>query len=219
MKKRKIIIGDVHGCFDELKLLLDKINFNNENDELIFLGDLINKGPLSIEVLKFVKSNAHRSIIGNHELGFLRATDNDKYMVKGFLKLKEELGAELDEYVGWLRSLPLYIEEDDFIAIHGGLQPAIALESQKPEVATRIRTWDGSGQDMNDLNNPPWYEFYKGSKLVVYGHWAAEGLKIRKNTIGLDSGCVWGGKLSCLILPERNIVSVEALKMYRDPTP
>ncbi len=215
--KRKILIGDVHGCFEELKLLLKKIDYIALQDELIFLGDLINKGPHSVEVLQFVKEGGHRTILGNHELGFLRAIDNEKYMVKGFLKLKDELGPRCEEYVEWIRALPLYIEDDDFIAIHGGLEPEVRLENQDPRIATRIRTWDGSGEDMNDESNPAWYEFYKDKKLVVFGHWAARGLIVRDNAIGLDTGCVWGGELSCLILPEKKIESIRALKMYRDP--
>jgi len=214
---RQIIIGDIHGCFDELVTLLEKVKFNKEEDELIFLGDLINKGPYSVKVLEFVKGNGYRSILGNHEMGFLRALDNDKYMKGGFLKIKNELGAQLDEYAQWIRELPLYIEEKDFIAIHGGLEPGVELQKQRPEIATRIRTWDGTGEDMNDFNNPAWYELYKDKKLVVFGHWAARGLIIRDNAIGLDTGCVWGGELSALILPAREVISVPAQKMYRDP--
>ncbi len=216
--KRRILIGDVHGCYDELMLLLEKVKYSKGKDELIFLGDLINKGPHSVAVLKFVKENGHRTILGNHELGFLRALDHEKFMGRGFLKLKNELGGDLQEYGDWMRTLPLYIEEDDFIAIHGGLEPGVALADQKAIIATRIRTWDGRGEDLNDLDNPAWYDLYKEKKLVVYGHWAAQGLNIRDNVIGLDSGCVWGGELSCLVMPEREVLSVSAKKMYRDPS-
>ena len=215
--KRQIVIGDVHGCFEELKLLLEKVKYNSQHDELIFLGDLINKGPQSVEVLKFVKKGNHRSIVGNHELGFLRAQVDESFLNKGFLKLTEELGSDLEEYVEWIKSLPLYIEEDNFIAIHGGLEPGVALSDQDPRIATRIRTWDGKGEDLNDESNPAWYELYKGEKLILFGHWAARGLVVKENVIGLDTGCVWGGELSCLILPEKKIESVRALKMYRDP--
>lgn len=213
---RKILIGDVHGCFEELILLLEKIKFTEE-DELIFLGDIINKGPYSLKVLEFVKDNGHPCILGNHEMGFLRAIDDDKYMKGGFLKIREELGSRLDEYVQWMRELPLYIEDEDYIAIHGGLEPGVSLGQQSAAIATRIRTWDGSGQDMNNSSNPAWYELYKGKKLVVFGHWAARGLIVRDNAIGLDTGCVWGRELSALILPERKVVSVPAQKIYQDP--
>lgn len=215
--KRQIIIGDVHGCFEELKELLDKVKFNSSEDELIFLGDLINKGPDSVKVLEFVKKGNHRSILGNHELGFLKAQEGGKYRSGGNLKLIEQLGTHLDEYVQWMKELPLYIEEESFIAIHGGLEPDVELEKQRPEIATRIRYWDGVGEDMNNDSHSPWFEYYKGEKLVIFGHWAALGLVVRENVIGLDTGCVWGGDLSALILPAGEIVSVSAKRMYKDP--
>lgn len=214
---RTIIIGDVHGCFVELMELLEKAKFDQSEDKLIFLGDLINKGPDSVKVLKFVKEGGHSSIVGNHELGLLRAASNETYMVRGFLKLKEELGAEFDDYISWIKTFPLYIETDNFICIHGGLEPEVSIEKQRAEMATRIRTWDGTGDDLKDESNPPWYDFYKGEKIIVYGHWAAQGLIVRENTIGLDTGCVWGGDLSALILPDGEILSVSAKKMYKDP--
>ncbi len=216
--KRQIIIGDVHGCFEELMQLLEKIKFDVSSDELIFLGDLINKGPFSVKVLEFVKEGGHKSILGNHELGFLRALNQAEYMTGGFLKLAQELRGQISEYQKWLEQLPLYIEEDHFIAIHGGLEPNVALNKQTAKIATRIRTWDGKGDDLNNPDNPAWYEFYKKDKLVVFGHWAANGLVLRENAIGLDTGCVWGGELSCLILPERKVESVKAKSVYRIAT-
>ncbi len=215
--KRQIIIGDVHGCYEELMELVDKVNFNAQTDELIFLGDLINKGPSSVKVLEFVKNGGHKSILGNHELGFLKALDYAQYMTGGFLKLAEELKGELSEYQKWLAQLPLYIEDDLFIAIHGGLEPGVPLNMQRAQVATRIRTWDGIGDDLNNPANPAWYELYKEDKLVVFGHWAAKGLIRRENAIGLDTGCVWGGELSCLILPEKKVQSIKAKRVYQIP--
>ena len=77
-----------------------------------------------------------------------------------------------------------------------------------------IRTWDGKGEDVNNKSHPPWHSFYKKKKLVIYGHWAEQGLREGKNTIGLDSGCVYGGKLSGVFLPERRIEQTPALKNY-----
>lgn len=214
MKERTIIVGDVHGCLDELKTLLKNAQFDPTKDRLIFLGDLINKGPDSVGVVTFVKDNAFECIMGNHELGFLKSLEDPAYFNKGFKKFYEDLGDQRDEVILWLKKLPLFIEGKDFICIHGGLEPNVSLKNQKKEVATRIRTW---GQKLNEEGATPWYEFYKEEKLIVYGHWAAQGLLVRDNTIGLDSGCVWGGALSALLLPQREIIQVKAFEQYSIP--
>lgn len=215
--QRIIFIGDVHGCFEELKLLLKKVKFQEGEDRLIFLGDLINKGPYSKEVVEFVRSGKHECLMGNHELGFLRSLEDEAFFKKGFKKFYEDLGKERDEVIEWINNLPLYIEEDDFLCVHGGLVPGIPLNKQKPRVMTRIRTWGGDEDELNDPDNPPWHSLYHGKKTVIYGHWAMQGYHKTKNTICLDSGCVWGGSLTGLIWPECKAVHIPALKQYKEP--
>ena len=77
-----------------------------------------------------------------------------------------------------------------------------------------IRTWDEKGEDIKSDFNPAWYSYYKNKKTVIYGHWANQGLNVRENTIGLDTGCVYGYKLSGVLFPERKILQVSALKTY-----
>lgn len=214
--ERVILIGDVHGCFDELIALLDKVHFNDKSDRLIFLGDIINKGPKSVEVINFVMSGGHECVRGNHEQGFLNAlnSDSDVKLSGGFKQLALALGKDLSTVAKWMDGLPYYIEEEDFIALHAGLAPDIALEQQSSATLTTIRTWDGVGKDLNNEEDPPWFEFYKSKKLVVFGHWAKKGLVERDNSIGLDTGCVWGGQLSALLLPQRKVISIDAFKTY-----
>jgi bis(5'-nucleosyl)-tetraphosphatase (symmetrical) len=212
---RTILIGDVHGCSEELAELLKAVSFDDKSDRLILLGDAINKGPDSLGVLHLIRDNKAECLMGNHELGFLNWLEaNIPLGRSGFDRVKEQLGEELLTWVGWMKQLPLFIEGADFLAVHGGLVPGVALNEMSARMLTRIRTWDGKGEDINNPNNPAWYEFYHEKKLVVYGHWAARGLNVRANTIGLDSGCVWGGHLSALILPEKKIVQVKAKKTY-----
>jgi diadenosine tetraphosphatase ApaH/serine/threonine PP2A family protein phosphatase len=213
-KKRTILIGDIHGCFDELMALLKKINFNKEQDRLILLGDIINKGPKSVEVIFFAKENNIECIKGNHEQGFLDALNGLRSLTGGFKKLATELGPRLNLVKDWLESLPFYIEEKDFIAVHAGLAPRVALKNQSPDILTRIRTWDGAGVSLNSEEDPAWFELYKNKKLVVFGHWASMGLVNRENCIGLDTGCVWGGELSALVLPNKEVISVAAYETY-----
>lgn len=216
-KERTIIVGDVHGCFEELKELLKLCDFKPNEDRLIFLGDLINKGPYSREVVHFVMEGGHECIAGNHERGFLRSLEDQTFFKKGFKKFYEcyEDESERERVISWMRSLPLYIEDEGFICIHGGLEPGVSLKDQKPEIATRIRTWGGNPEDLDNDKDPAWYSYYKGEKLVVFGHWAMRGLVQKEKVIGLDTGCVWGGALSALILPERKILSVKAKRVYK----
>lgn len=210
---RKLFIGDVHGCIEELTELLTLLNLKS-NDQLYFVGDLINKGPDSRSVLQLAKD--HHSIIvkGNHELGLLHSYE---HQTEGFSQVKENLGGELDDWCEWIRSWPLYIEEEQFIMVHAGLSPQVHPKDEKISILTRIRTWDGIGEDLNDPNNPPWFDFYQGDKKIIFGHWAQRGLVRRKNVIGLDTGCVWGGSLTAYDLELDKIYQVHAKKQYKTP--
>ena len=210
--KKTFIVGDVHGCFKEFLSLLKKAHYSTKTHRLILVGDIINRGPYSLEMLKWVKKEGARLVRGNHEQSFLcGAKDNLSPALK---KLKKDMKQSLNPWLKWLSNLPFYIEEESFFVVHAGLVPGEHPKCSDPHFLMNIRTWDGKGQDIKSANNPPWHSYYKGSKLVIYGHWASQGLKVKKNSIGLDSGCVYGHKLSGILLPEREIVQVSALKTY-----
>ena len=213
-KKKPLIIGDIHGCYFEFLQLLEKTGYSKTKHRLILLGDLINRGPHSFKVLKWARDNKAEIIMGNHERGFLKGIKKEASLNALFVELKEQMGEELQYWTDWIASWPYFIEDRDFIVVHGGLVPGESPQNSDSRLLANIRTWDGRGIHLTDESNPPWYEFYKGKKLVVYGHWAKQGLKIRENTIGLDSGCVYGQKLSALLLPERKIFQVSAQKNY-----
>lgn len=215
-ESRTLIVGDVHGCFDELMELLKKVSYDAQNDRLIFVGDLINKGPKSLDVMRWVKKSHAEVLLGNHELGFINYLKNPDPKYSSFVKLEKEMGSEVAEWAAWITSFPLYIEEENFIVVHGGIVPNLSLHRSPPHLLTRIRTWDGKGEDLYNNDDPPWYDFYKDEKLVVYGHWAGKGLNIRDNTIGIDTGCCWGKKLSLLHLETREIIQVQAKEAYAD---
>lgn len=213
VQSKTFIIGDVHGCSEELDDLLKILN-PSAQDSLIFIGDLIHKGPDSKGVIERVRSLKAQCLMGNHELRFLKSVRDSSSDNLETHKLKIELGLELNRVVSWMESLPSYIETDNFIAVHAGLIPGLKPQESKIKDLATIRTWDGVGLDLQNPLNPPWFEFYKDSKLVVYGHWARRGLNLQKNVIGLDSGCVYGRQLTALVLPERKIVQVPARKVY-----
>ncbi|MBS9783920.1 hypothetical protein KGV55_01070, partial [Candidatus Gracilibacteria bacterium] len=87
---------------------------------------------------------------------------------------------------------------------HGGVHPEYGLDTP-PEIATTIR---------NEYNGKPWYEYYKGEKPIIYGHWSVDGLRIRKNTIGLDTGCCFGGHLTAYCFETGDFWQVRAIDLY-----
>lgn len=118
-------IGDIQGCFDDLLRLLDTISFNEHSDQLWFAGDLVNRGPKSLETLRFVKSlgNAAITVLGNHDLHLLAAASSEKLDHRKDT-LKPVLDApDRDELIEWLRHQPLFHFNDEFCLVHAGLPP------------------------------------------------------------------------------------------------
>ncbi len=203
--KRTIFIGDVHGCFAELKEMIHILS-PQQGDRVILLGDLVNRGPHSAKVVRFVARQGYETLLGNHEVRYLRNLHLPHYK-----NLYEALGPALHR---WIKKLPLYIVDKRFIAVHAGLQPGRRPASTSAKVLLTIRTWDSRGENLSDPANPPWYLFYKQKRPVFYGHWAGAGLNIRHNTFGLDSGCVYGHSLSAYILEEKSLIQVPAAEVY-----
>ncbi len=213
--ERTIIIGDVHGCVSELTTLIREAEVNPSRDRVLFIGDLINKGPSSRGVWELFRAVGGRSILGNHELGMLHILDGQPHRHEKYISdLRQDFGGDLDAFVTDIHRWPLWIEDDDLMLVHAGLVPGRHPRETDPWTLVTIRTWDGSGRDLFNDKHPPWFEFYDGRSLVVFGHWAALGGVNRERVIGLDTGCVYGGMLSCLILPERRFVRVKARKAY-----
>ena len=207
--KRTIIIGDVHGCSRELKDLL-RATGAGPDDRLISVGDLINKGPDSRGVMEWAMGARNlECVVGNHELRFVNSWR------RGMVPAARPHDAETWRQLGDLReaamrfcsSLPLTIDGGSFLVVHAGFDPRKRLAQQTVAALTDIRR-------LRDTDEP-WYEPYVGKQLVVYGHWAKPEPVVRPNSVGLDTGCVYGGALTALILPERRLVSVPARKVYR----
>ena len=211
---RVFIVGDVHGCFDEFMMLLRKAKYHSKHHRLILLGDLINKGPDSFKMLSWVRSQKVEALMGNHELKFIKAIESNLFLPLVLDRLKKNMGAKLDDWLNWMKKWPAYIEEESFLAVHGGLVPGEHPSQSRKEYLLNIRYWDKKGKNMKDPTYPAWHDLYTGSKLVVYAHWAQQGLQIKNNSIGLDTGCVYGGHLTGLWLPERAVVQVPSLQRF-----
>lgn len=248
-------VGDVQGCYDQLCRLIDRIRFDPAVDALWFTGDLVNRGPGSLPVLRYVKSlgSSAVTVLGNHDLTLLAV----RY---GYVKRRKKdtftdvLDAEDgDELLQWLRHRPI-VHHDPSVGwtmVHAGFIPqwdlnqalACAAELEdalraeafqaflsqmygdKPDrwaddlegfdrlrfvtnCFTRLRFCDGRGRiaikekgepDTQPPGFQPWFEVpgrRTAGDAIVFGHWATLGLHLGDGVLGLDSGCVWGGRLS-----------------------
>jgi hypothetical protein len=200
---RRIFIGDVQGCRQQLEQLLSACGYRAGRDVLYATGDLVSKGPDSIGVLRLLRELGAMPVLGNHDLWWLAT------------------GRIPDAGVAsWLQAQPIVRVMDDLILIHAGLHPRwterhlAALSPEEVEFATNVRYCDASGQrPPSDWPPPgppfwPWDDFYRGRKRVVFGHWARRGLARTDKVVGLDTGCCYGGKLSAWIAEEDRIVQV-----------
>ncbi len=215
MGSRTIVVGDIHGCYDELISLLDKVGFGTD-DRLVSVGDLITKGPKSREVLDlFMKEPRFAAVIGNHDLALRRRWNGEKFKLKPSQKpTHKELKADKEHYVSYLNSLPFMIDLDKHLVVHAGLRPNVALHSQTTEDLTELRSL---GPDRASRDGTPWYEVYDGEKIVLFGHWPADKPRRGPKAIGLDTGCVYGHRLTAYIIETGKLESVPARRAY-DPS-
>jgi hypothetical protein len=205
---RTIVIGDVHGCYDELQDLLRAVKVRPD-DRLISVGDLICKGPDSAGVIAWAKAQSNLDcVVGNHELRFLNCRRRGVIpnIKPSDLATYQQFGAGYEDAMRYIARWPLTLSGEGFMVVHAGFDPREGLEWQSDVQLTTMRR-------LKDTEEP-WYERYADSRLVVFGHWARPEAVVRRNAIGLDTGCVYGGALTAVILPERRLVSVPARRVY-----
>ncbi len=212
MGARTIVVGDLHGCYDELLDLLDKVSFGGE-DRLICVGDLITKGPKNREVLdRFMSDPQFTSVIGNHDLALRRRWNGEKFKLKPSQKpTNKELKKDKERYLPFLNSLPFSIDLGTHLVVHAGLRPGLALHSQTTEDMTELRSL---GENRESRKGTPWYDVYDGDKIVLFGHWPSQEPRRGKKAIGLDTGCVYGHQLTAYIVETGELTSVPARQVY-----
>ena len=230
---RRIFVGDVQGCREELEALLEELAYDPAQDELHPVGDLVNRGPDSLGSLRLLRSLEAGGVLGNHDLHLLRMRAGTRE--PGRRDTLDELLAAEDsqELCGWLAARPLLRTWDDLVLVHAGLHPSwddpqAELEGLDPLVphpaldfATRVRWCDPQG-NVPERDDPepgapfaPWWQHRERERTVVFGHWAARGLVLASGLRGLDTGCVWGGRLTAWIAEEDRLVSVPARRAYQ----
>ncbi|MBU4260230.1 MAG: serine/threonine protein phosphatase [Proteobacteria bacterium] len=199
-------IGDIHGCFDKLCELMAKINIDRDNDTLLFLGDYIDRGPDSFDVVEYLidlKKNFQKIVFlkGNHEEmleKYLAGKDRLTYLINGghqtlesYMKRSRMTGSTPipQEHLDFFESLSFYYQTDNYIFVHAGLRENIPLEMQDYADLLWIRE-DFVGSD---------FDF---GKRVIFGHTPYAEPLVEPNKIGIDTGAVYGNKLTCIELPE-----------------
>ena len=216
---RVIVIGDVHGCIDELQELLKKCNYS-PGDLVLFLGDLVCKGPDSLSVVKMAREIGAIGVRGNHDFEVVRWHQARKSGADPPVIGSEHfyVSSSLDTAdLKWLYSLPWYITSASLnsLFVHAGFVSGIRLAKQNPRLMMNMRSILPDGTVTSKFfNNWPWARLWDGPQTVFFGHDADRGLQQHDHAIGLDTGCVYGGKLTACILPERRLVSVNAKREY-----
>jgi hypothetical protein len=212
MGSRTIVVGDIHGCYDELEDLLAEVGFGKD-DRLVSVGDLITKGPKNREVLeRFMADSQFSSVIGNHDLALRRRWNGEKVKLKASQKpTNKELKKNKERYLPYLNTLPFIIDLGTHLVVHAGLRPGIALYSQTTDDLTELRSL---GKDRTARDGTPWYEEYDGDKVVLFGHWPSPEPRRGKKAIGLDTGCVYGKKLTAYIIETGEFSTVPARQSY-----
>lgn len=215
MGSRTIVIGDIHGCYDELEDMLTAVGFAAE-DRLISVGDLITKGPKNRDVLeRFMSDPQFSAVMGNHDLALRRKWNGEKVKLKDSQKpTNQELKKDKERYLSFLNSLPFMIDLGTHLVVHAGLRPGVALQSQTSEDLTELRSM---GKDRAARDGTPWYDVYDGEKVVLFGHWPAAEPRRGKRAIGLDTGCVYGNELTAYIIETGEFKTVPARRRY-DPS-
>ncbi|WP_295831764.1 polynucleotide kinase-phosphatase [uncultured Microbacterium sp.] len=236
-------IGDVHGCLSELQTLLGELGYEIERDErgravdarhpegrrVIFLGDLVDRGPDVVGVLRLamgmVASGSALAVPGNHEAKLVRALRGARVTpTHGLAETLAQLADETEEFRERVATFcydlvsHLVLDDGRLVVAHAGLK-----EQYQGRASGRVRAFALYGEttgETDEFGLPvryPWAEDYRGSAVVLYGHTPVPRVEWINNTACLDTGCVFGGALSAMRYPEREVVSVPAERVWYEP--
>ena len=209
--KNIFAIGDIHGCLAKLRALIEKIPIDFTRDTLLFIGDYIDRGPHSVEVVDYLINfkKRHPGVIflkGNHEdmlEKYLNGTDRFTYLLNGGQRTldsylnqttKSEAFPIPAHHKDFYRSLKLYYETDKYIFVHAGMRPKVKLEFQEIE-------------DLLWIRDKFIYTKYNFGKRVIFGHTPLSKPLVESNKIGIDTGAVYGNVLTCVRLPDLEFFS------------
>lgn len=232
---RLIVVGDVHGCVDELSALLRLASFT-PGDQLLLLGDVVAKGPDSLGAVALARSLRGRTVRGNHDHATVRfraaldaaaaASPNAQNAAPPPTRWRVSPehaaiaralpAADAD----WLQSAPWYMVAPGVghLFVHGGFLPDLPLPAQSPRTMMTLRSVYPDGRtSARHVWGRDWARLWPGPQRVVFGHDAFRGLQMHEHATGIDTGCVYGGRLTALVLPENRLISVPAKRAYIAP--
>jgi protein phosphatase len=236
------IIGDVHGCHDELVALLTQLGYTAQaggawahpaGRKLVFVGDLVDRGPLIPEtvrlVMESVKAGSALCVPGNHDVKFMRSVWGKQVQIThGLAESIEQFDRYEEHYRAFNRVAAEFIDDlvshyvlDDgnLVVAHAGLK-----EEMQGRGSGKVRDFCLYGEttgETDEFGLPvryPWAQDYRGRAMVVYGHTPVPEAEWLNRTINIDTGCVFGGQLTALRYPELEIVSVPAERVYCTPS-
>ena len=266
-------IGDIQGCAERLDALLALIHAASPDAQLIFLGDLVNRGPDSLATLRKIRGLGTRArvVLGNHDLHLLAVSLGIRKPHPADTVMEILEAHDRDELLTWLRHQSLALYEQGHLLVHAGVLPqwsTTQVLALAQEVETRLRSenWGDFLREMYGNEPTSWNDNLEGAArmrcivngltrlryctavgemefitkespgnsmpgympwfsvpnrqtadtTVIFGHWSTLGLSLQDNIIGLDTGCVWGGKLTALRLSDRGLLQV-ACPQYQRP--
>ena len=214
MSDRTLVVGDVHGCADELEALLDRVG----PDRVVLVGDLFTKGPHPERVWGRIRDSGFAAVLGNHDQRLLDVLDGARPHDVKARRAVEALDHADPGWQPFVRGLPLFLDLPrapwPMTVVHAGLHPSGDRERTTRAMATTMRRWPDEAD-----GDPFWWQVYQGEAGVVYGHDARRGLvRVERDghplVVGLDTGCVYGGKLSGWVVEGDEIVQVDARQAW-----
>ncbi len=231
IKNRTIFVSDIHGCIEEFDELLSKLAYSKDTDRLILLGDLIDRGPDSVAVVRRAREMDLECVMGNHDYKFLKWWRSVGSQADVYGKHPHYTQFS-DEDINYIARMSRYIKIEGFnlLVVHAGLRPGISLEKQAKDDLYYIRYIDSehkfvSLKKINRIGSKEgagahfWTEFGPFGYNIVYGHnvWPEPKVETFSDGMiayGIDTGCCFGGKLTALIWETKEIVQVPARRVY-----
>jgi serine/threonine protein phosphatase 1 len=214
---RTIVIGDLHGCYDEALELLARVGATS-TDRIIFTGDLVDRGPRRRECVELAMR--HECILGNHEEKHLQQRRRrDADLLPDHLETRQALGPE---HLDYFATLPHFIRLPEYqaVVVHAGVLPGRTLEEQEPYHLLHVQCVRPPERKSYWPSKAPegyrfWTHDWKGPERVIFGHTVFDRPLVTEHAVGIDTGCVYGHSLTALVLPTWELVSVPARKAWR----
>ena len=218
--QRTIIVGDVHGCVDEMQALLRQCGVVR-GDRVALAGDLVAKGPDSRGVVQLVREIGALAVLGNHD-DFCIDVWRRRHQAEARRPRRWLLDTLDESDWAFLESLPLFLRlgaegegGPEVAVVHAGAVPGVPLEEQERDNLLSLRSLvGGSAPSRRLLMRWPWAAAWRGPEHIVFGHDAVRGLQQYPLATGVDTGCVYGRELTALELPSRRIYKVPARRRY-----